>query len=63
MNNIFLHISYVSVPLEHEYVGCYVDEANRKLKGFFKSGDNVTPRNCINRCRDLLFKYAGLQYG
>jgi len=43
------------------YLGCFVDEEPRKLE--FSMGDSPTntPTECIRKCSEAGYKYAGVQ--
>ena len=50
-----------------DYIGCYTDDGDaggawgRDLDKFFYNSDNMTIDGCIQDCRALGYKYAGLQ--
>ncbi len=44
-------------------LGCFKDNPNRDLNGYFVSAPNMTQRKCITICGNKGFKYAGVQYG
>lgn len=48
---------------EEEYVGCYKDQWDRDLSGYFFSSDLMTPEACKLSCAKKGFSYAGVQYG
>lgn len=48
---------------EEGYIGCYRDQGDRDLNGYFFSSDLLTPEVCSKACARMGFKYAGVQYG
>ena len=44
-------------------LGCYFDETKeRDLSAYKFIDDAMTPEMCVNKCADLGFKYAGVQF-
>eukprot|EP01121_Diplochlamys_sp_Union-15-3_P022616 TRINITY_DN9695_c0_g1_i1.p1 TRINITY_DN9695_c0_g1~~TRINITY_DN9695_c0_g1_i1.p1 ORF type:complete len:439 (-),score=56.19 TRINITY_DN9695_c0_g1_i1:56-1240(-) len=63
-HNMPVVITYPTADLEsiENYIGCYVDTSVRDLNGYQFSESDMTPGICLDTCRKLGFKYAGVQY-
>jgi len=46
-----------------EYLGCFVDNAERDIKGSFLRTKTMTNEICIKTCQEQGYKIAGTQYG
>ncbi|KAL1123442.1 hypothetical protein AAG570_002522 [Ranatra chinensis] len=53
----------VENPVESQYVGCFVDNQSRVLRGGRKDTDILTPDLCVGYCYQQGFRLAGVQYG
>ena len=49
--------------MKPEYLGCFVDNAERDIKGSFLRTKTMTNEMCINTCQEQGYKIAGTQYG
>ncbi|AVP97584.1 hypothetical protein C7S18_10415 [Ahniella affigens] len=49
--------------VENAYVGCFNDTSALELNGFLERSATNTPQTCIQKCRELGYAFAGLQYG
>jgi WSC domain len=45
------------------FVGCSADTSDFDLDGHLERSPANTPQRCIDTCRALDFRYAGVQYG
>jgi hypothetical protein len=45
------------------FVGCFADTSAFDLDGHLERSRANTPQSCIAKCRELGFRYAGVQYG
>ncbi len=45
-----------------QFVGCFKDTIAFDLDGYLERSRTNTPQSCIAKCRELGFKYAGVQY-
>lgn len=50
-----------AAPPGSAWVGCYKDTNDFDLDGFLEAGAANTPQRCVETCRRLGYRYAGLQ--
>ncbi|CAH3042609.1 kremen protein 1 [Pocillopora verrucosa] len=58
--SLVLSVSYVTCG-GYEYVGCYKDSDPRDLPQRVH-GREVTVKSCAKSCKDLFYRFAGLQF-
>lgn len=46
-----------------EYLGCFIDNEERDIKGSFLRTKTMTNEACISTCQEQGYKIAGTQYG
>jgi len=44
-----------------KYLGCFVDDASRKLKTYLGASSTNTPTECLRRCTEAGYIYSGNQ--
>ena len=61
---IHIHIYDRFDYLDKEFLysqGCYSDSGNTLLNTYLTSGFNITPRSCVETCKDRGFSFAGVR--
>jgi len=44
-----------------KYLGCFFDDASRKLKTYLGASSTNTPTECLSRCTEAGYIYSGNQ--
>lgn len=59
---IILFFLIAMVSSDHKYEGCFKDNPNRVLDGYFAYLPGLTTEMCLHICRNHNFAYAGVEY-
>ena len=60
-SDILRNFFFMSTDKHVNYLGCFVDEALRKLEFSMGGSSTNTPTECIQKCFEAGYKYAGVQ--
>ncbi|MBF0276140.1 MAG: pentapeptide repeat-containing protein [SAR324 cluster bacterium] len=55
--------SQQNTDVSFSYVGCFKDQSNRDMKGYYLDTADMTTNKCLDLCRSKGFAYAATQYG
>ena len=56
-----LSVCHIFADVHVKYLGCFLDDYARKLKPELSTSSTNTPTECLRRCYDAGYKYAGVQ--
>jgi len=60
---VLLMLGISGTAFSAQYLGCFKDNSNRDVSGYFFTSNNMNTQLCVSECRKRGFSIASTQYG